>query len=834
MNNPDTTALGAARSVPIDVSTAIAAACDRIAPTWPLDQFIAVNPYWGWRSTPITAASALLGTLAGTALTMPRSWYRDERLAGRLSVDHLASAAIDLGDPTLADRAMTLLDADPAAPQPPIQRMALITDLRDQGVGPIRGQTWTDLAVHQISQHCASHFDQWQATWEPDRSTRLFGAWRVDPSVTHGFGWARGRSWARSHLGSLPESPPEAIATMLTDLNVDPAGHETYLTALLASINGWAAWCAYRRWQARLAESDDDEIVELLAIRLAWEWLLAADLPDQPDARDTLGEWAASWTLLDDAADQIVEEQRIDWLLQTAIERTFQDTIAALLPHASAPATQPASQAVFCIDVRSEVFRRALEMTSDTVQTRGFAGFFGLPIDYTPAGTALTRPQLPGLLAPALHVTESTNDNVVQSRVKRLHDHQRLDEFRHDPTSVFSFVESMGLASSVKLLRDSIPRGHTPASWEMEGLDPEHHTRPQLALAADDPARAGAIGHRILTAMGLVHEMAPLVLLCGHGSTTTNNPHAAGLDCGACGGQTGEINARVLANLLNAPAVRRQISTLGIDIPNSTWFVAGLHDTTTDTVGLFATDLIPPTHRTHIDTLQSQLRDAGERARAQRAPTLGLAPRVANPSTLERAVRERAKDWSQVRAEWGLAGNAAFVVAPRWRTRHIDLEGRVFLHDYDYRLDTDLSVLTLIMTAPMVVTNWINLQYYASTVDNHRYGSGNKVLHNVVGGHIGVFEGNGGDLRIGLPMQSLHDGTTLIHRPLRLSVFIEAPTESIDTVITAHQVVQDLVDGQWLHLIRIDPDTGEVTHRTPHGWAPPAHPNETDALSMEW
>ncbi len=62
------------------------------------------------------------------------------------------------------------------------------------------------------------------------------------------------------------------------------------------------------------------------------------------------------------------------------------------------------------------------------------------------------------------------------------------------------------------------------------------------------------------------------------------------------------------------------------------------------------------------------------------------------------------------------------------------------------------------MTAPMVVTNWINLQYHASTVDNRRYGSGNKVLHNVVGGRLGVFEGNGGDLRIGLPLQSLHDG----------------------------------------------------------------------------
>ncbi len=40
------------------------------------------------------------------------------------------------------------------------------------------------------------------------------------------------------------------------------------------SINGWASWCAYQRWQARLVQGDDEQIVHLLAVRLAWEWLL--------------------------------------------------------------------------------------------------------------------------------------------------------------------------------------------------------------------------------------------------------------------------------------------------------------------------------------------------------------------------------------------------------------------------------------------------------------------------------------------------------------------------------------------------------------------------------
>ena len=110
----------------------------------------------------------------------------------------------------------------------------------------------------------------------------------------------------------------------------------------------------------------------------------------------------------------------------------------------------------------------------------------------------------------------------------------------------------------------------------------------------------------------------------------------------------------------------------------------------------------------------------------------------------------------------------------------------------------------MIMTGPLVVTHWINLQYYASTVDNRRYGCGNKVLHNVVGGHIGVFEGNGGDLRIGLSLQSLHNGERWMHAPLRLSVFIEAPRRAIERVLEKHPKLRELVENEWLHLFQID------------------------------
>ena len=180
----------------------------------------------------------------------------------------------------------------------------------------------------------------------------------------------------------------------------------------------------------------------------------------------------------------------------------------------------------------------------------------------------------------------------------------------------------------------------------------------------------------------------------------------------------------------------------------------------------------------------------------------------------------RSRDWAQLRPEWGLANNASFIVAPRALTRNIDLEGRSFLHDYTWQNDTDYAVLELIITAPMIVTNWINLQYYASVVDPVKYGSGNKMLHNVVGDHIGVFEGNGGDLRIGLPIQSVHDGDNWRHQPLRLSVYIAAPTDAISKIVNAHCAVRELLDNGWLFLFAWDVDRNTIVRYNLGSWVP--------------
>ncbi len=425
-------------------------------------------------------------------------------------------------------------------------------------------------------------------------------------------------------------------------------------------------------------------------------------------------------------------------------------------------------------------------------------------------GAASGVPQLPGLLAPRLRATDvGVAPEVAEQRTRRLDARAAWKRFKHAALSGFSFVEVVGLLYGPKLLGDALGLTRPTAAPERAGLTEREHAARKPRLTEHATGEPLAVAERVELAAGILRGMsltsgfARLVALVGDGSRSVNNPHASGLDCGACCGRSGEVNARAVAALLNEPEVREGLRERGVGLADDTWFVAALHDTTTDDVALFDLDEVPDTHAAELETLRGWLAAASERARAERAPRLRLAG-LDGPA-LRRALEARANDWSQVRPEWGLAGNAAFVVAPRDRSRALDLGGRAFLHDYRWDEDEDGAVLEGILTAPMVVTHWINFQYYASAVDNARFGSGNKVLHNVVGGGIGVLEGTGGDLRIGLPLQSLHDGERLVHEPIRLGVFVVAPRARIDAIVARHETVRHLVEHGWVHLVVIDP-----------------------------
>lgn len=798
---------------------AIHRACRRIAPLWPLKHFVAVNPFLGFTGRSFAATCATMARVARTRMLMPRGFYREAIAAGAIDDAALAGALAEApatrGLPADVAALKAAAAALPDATRRPASVVATVAEVLDRLEGGDRAASLVGFMIDEISAFCGAYFDEGQAAWRmPVRDLRPYAAWRAvarhdrNPE-------AMGIAGFRETVLALPEDPVEAIVAVVTRLGIPPNAVEDYLHRALFDIGGWAAYARYIVWNAELHGGEDDTMTQLLAIRIAWGYGLFAARTDAA--------FAQAWTAAMEEAARLPADEAlgddpdlaIDLVLQNAYEAAFRSRLIGRIGSAAAaprqaPARKPL-QAAFCIDVRSEVFRRALETVCPEAETVGFAGFFGFPIEYVPIGHARGGAQCPVLLTPRFTVCEAVSGadeeeetEILGLRLMRRRAAKAWKAFKLSAVSSFTYVETMGLAFASKVVSDSAGFTRTVTHPTLDGLDPGVARRvgPQLdrrlvggrAVGFDDGERV-AMAEAVLKAMSMTDGFARLVMLAGHGSTTVNNPHATGLDCGACGGHTGEANARVAAAILNDAGVRAGLAQRGIVVPEDTWFIGALHDTTTDAVRLFDEEGLPASHAADLVALKAWLAKAGALVRLERAALLGITA----TEGVDTAVTARSRDWSEVRPEWGLAGNAAFIAAPRARTRGLDLAGRAFLHDYDAGKDAGFAVLELIMTAPMVVASWINLQYFGSTVNNRAFGAGNKVLHNVVG-QLGVLEGNAGDLKVGLPWQSVHDGERFVHEPLRLSVFIEAPEEAMEGVIRRHGGVRELVDNGWVHL----------------------------------
>lgn len=795
------------------IEKACETACHTIAPAWPLDRSIAVNPHWQRIGMPVRQVAARMAVLGGIQVFPPRAYVRQAWDEGRIQPIDLEDALAQLhraNGCTLTPRQCE----DALYARPLVQQLPLLIDVLDNDPQRHTRLSWREAITHQVSQTCAAYFDEHQADWHPDREQGLYHFWRDTLSHDHGIGMLMGLPGIGKAIAALPACAGDAEQWVMQRLGLPPEVWADYLESVLLTVNGWASWCAYLGWQAKLKGQTDPYLRELLAIRLAWGAILL-ECKDDVATRHAFAALQSGWRNAAQVIEQAQKDLQLDEAWQLAMELGYQRKLATdLTATASSPKANIQVQAAFCIDVRSEPLRRALEQASPHIQTLGVAGFFGLPVDYTPMASQASRPQLPGLLAPALHVTdriiepgETQGNNLQQQAAAEANRRNRLTMLQQWraatrwPAAAFSYVEAAGLGYLGKLGQWVKPSPNARENDDLLGVPVRYKPLCRPFLTGLNLQSKTDLAAQVLSAMGLRSQIAPLVLLVGHGSQTANNAHAAALDCGACCGQTGEVNARTLANLLNDPQVRLGLQTRGYNLPATSWFVACLHNTTTDEIEGFDLDLLPHEAWDRWTAIQGTLQKATDQTRRERAPGLGLNANDDGDTLLERYKR-RANDGAQTRPEWGLAGNAAFLIAPRHRSTEAMLGGRSFLHDYDATQDPEGNLLEQLMTAPMLVTHWINWQYHASCCDPVRLGSGNKLLHNVVGGNLGVFEGNGGDLRIGLAEQSLHNGKRWMHEPLRLTVVIDAPAERIEAVIYKHVVVQQLVNNGWLHLWR--------------------------------
>ncbi len=792
-------------------------AAKKVAPLWPLENFVAVNPYLGHTDKKFDAIAQHLAMVGGIQMTLQLSFYRQKYQEGIIRKEDIEAA--------LAKKSMyqtdvdRLIDSLASAEEKDMQALASLTDV----AAKLTRTDWSRFSVANISTWAASYFDKGQATWKvADQRAGLFEAWRAEASIDLRTEIA-GLKGFREVVKAFPPQALPAVQQAIDKLAISKEALPIYLYRLLLRLGGWAAYIAQIDWDSNIKGEESEELIQFLAVLLCWEaatlQCLTAKAPALPNAwqqaKETLRMAAKDDKVHQDIALKLALQEAFDIAIQRELVAKFQMADTQL----SAAAERPKAQAIFCIDVRSEVFRRNLERLDQDIATMGFAGFFAFPISYTPIGHQEGEAQCPVLLAPGPKVVEEISDKnteqaVYKNRLLQQQIKQLWKAYKSGAVSCFSFVSPVGLSYLPKLYTDSFGLTRPVPDPQQLGWNNSQQRQRSISIQSGThqgqkvgipTAQAIQMAKNALQAMSLTDNFAPFVLIVGHGATSVNNPHASGLDCGACGGRSGEPNAKVAAAVLNDPAVRKGLETEGIHLPEDTVFLACLHNTTTDQISIYNESEVAAAQQGDLQALKDTLATAGKASRAERALRMDVGRNI------DSEIIGRSKDWSQVRPEWGLAGCTSFVVASRDRTKNINLGGQTFLHSYQWSKDEGFAVLELIMTAPMVVASWINLQYYASTVDNQHFGSGNKTLHNLTAG-LGVLEGYSGDLRVGLPMQSIHDGEQYQHEPIRLNVVIEAPIAAQNAILERHPSVKNLCDNGWIHLFTLDED-GKISHQ---------------------
>lgn len=575
------------------------------------------------------------------------------------------------------------------------------------------------------------------------------------------------------------------IQTCLSYLKISADEYENFITLLLTTLPGWSSYIQYlKSWQTCLDSKEYESLFEeYVALRLLIVSLISPDVALK-----------AIEILKVSASELSLDTQLLQDMSQ--LENRYQDELCKKIKNSLdeklLEQKKVKAQFVFCIDVRSEVVRKQLEEVG-LYQTYGFAGFFGLPICIKNNQNQEKYASCPVLITPKSTVTIDFKDHAYKKSATNYYLMTRIyQSLKYNIITSFAVAEAIGLIAGLLIILRTF---FSKLFLSLQGLVIQDTDLDDLRLSLDEISLSDQKIYALqaLKMIGLTDNFAPVIVFCGHGSATENNAYRSALDCGACAGRHGGINGHILALILNKPEIRSYLQNEGISIPQETIFLGAEHITTTDDITIFSQDV------TTLDSLLKEIRtdlvEVKKRLHALRAVDLD------ETSNIEK----RSYDWAQVRPEWGLSRNASFIIGHRNFTKNIALEGRAFLHSYDWNIDPDGSLLQTIFSGPLIVTQWINAQYLFSTLDNVAFGSGSKITQNIAG-KIGVTQGNMSDLMSGLPLQSVYTtDTKAYHLIQRLVVVVLAPRELIDTVLQSTPNISELLKNEWIYLICFDP-----------------------------
>ncbi len=659
-----------------------------------------------------------------------------------------------------------------------------------------------------MSKWLSAFMDEGLAEWQmPNKEKGFYKSWKSLIAYDNSFG--------KAFTKKLPDDCLEALQNVLDANNI--TDYKNLFLQYMSSLPGWMGYIKHR-----------------LNTNSVWQQKYPINFPEYLAVRLILAQKLYGKVVIESRSSSSIQELKLKHLWLEAWERTFQKKLLKTLENSSNGEDKIThnqkdldGQLIFCIDTRSEAIRRHIE-SQGAYETFGYAGFFGIAMDYQQYETDITTKSCPPIVGSPYLVTDHPTENNTSEQEtfisqKNLSNSTQyiLKSLKNMLPSSFGFVEGAGFFYGISLLLKTIIPQYFLKFESQKNVTYENFCEPKITynhsevnagkeISLEEKAAILKSGFDILG----WRNFASLVLFVGHGSHSTNNPFASSLDCGACAGSPGRHNARLLAKLANMPEVRKILKKQGINIPINTVFIGGEHNTTTDEILIFDAE-VPKSHINELNKLKVNLKNAQKNASQERLMNSNDSIKLAN---------KKATDWDETRPEWGLAKNAGFIVGPRAMTSELNLNGRCFLNSYDYRLDPEGIALEGIMCGPMVVTQWINNHYYFTTVDTDKFGAGSKITHNITG-KFGVLQGNGGDLKMGLPLQSLNaSDTKMYHQPLRLSVVIQAPLSNVETILRKQDHLKNLLDNSWIHLFIMNPETDNqiVQYKENFNWIPQA------------
>lgn len=752
------------------IQKCIAEASQVIGKTWPLYSFVTSNPLAGYEQMPFEEAVKQAEKLLNANVYPEASLFRQAWKKGEINEKILRDLL-----------AQNQLFASP-------EDYLLQMELHKKTV-QINPNNNLDCI---LAKWLAAFLDEGLAEWEmPNKSEGFYQAWRklaiYDTDLP------------KTALAEIPKTSIEVLHELFNKY-----GEKKFITICtfhLAALPGWTGYINHRtdsnsQWQ----EAYPISLQDYLGVRLWIAQKIKAVIEPEKSSIP---------------ANSTTAKLHYIWL--KAWEKSFQSGLVKLLGNQQIDMSKsetkkqiPDAQLVFCIDTRSELIRRNIE-NKGNYETFGYAGFFGIAMDYENLNDGIIRKACPPIVNSAYKVSENAQkDN--NAKLKAYQKKNKVSNFKeyflkrmkNMLPSAFGYVEGSGFFYGISLIARTIAPGYLYRLTQKNAQSHESICTPEIKKSCNhdedgEPnipiTEKAAIVKSAFDIMGW-QEFAPIIAFIGHGSHSANNAFGSSLDCGACAASPGRNNARMLAKLANLPEVRKSLyEDHNILIPRTTTFIGGEHNTTTDEIVLFDAET-PDLNKKWVKKLKINLKKAQLSATQER---LGIA------SNSVALAHKKANDWGETRPEWGLAKNAGFVIGSRNLTKNHNLDGRCFLNSYNWETDASGSALENIMQGPMTVTQWINNHYYFSTVDNEVFGGGSKITHNITG-KFAVVQGNGGDIKMGLPLQSLKQSDKeMYHQPLRLSVIIQAPLTRVTDILSRNENIKRLLDNQWIYLMVMNP-----------------------------